>query len=176
MKGRPRKPLEDIQNYNFKKLAKTTKNPRERLRFLAFTHIQEGKTYADVAAIMKVAYKTVWDWSKKFTNEGLEGLRDKPGRGSKPNLPKNKQEAFREAVLQLGANRKGGRIRGKDIVDLLDKQFHVKSSLRSVYDTLQRVGLVWITGRSQHPKANLEAQEAFKKNLEKMSKQLCPKE
>jgi transposase len=52
----------------------------------------------------------------------------------------------------------------------------VKSSLRSVYNTLQRVGLVWITGRSQHPKANLEAQEAFKKTLEKMSKQRCQKE
>ncbi|MEK7339448.1 MAG: winged helix-turn-helix domain-containing protein [Candidatus Rhabdochlamydia sp.] len=176
MKGRPRKPLGNIQKYDFKKLAKTTKNPRERLRFLAFAHIQEGKTYADVAAFMKVAYKTVWDWTKKFTNEGLEGLRDRPGRGSKPNLPKDKQEAFREAVLQLGANRKGGRIRGKDIVELLDKQFHVKSSLRSVYDTLQRVGLVWITGRSQHPKANLEAQEAFKKISEKISKQLCLKE
>lgn len=176
MKGRPRKLLEDIHKHDFKKLAKTTKNPRERLRFLAFVHIQEGKSYADVAVIMKVAYKTVWDWTKKFTKEGLDGLRDKPGRGSKPNLPENKREAFREAVLKLGSDRKGGRIRGKDIVDLLDKQFHVKSSLRSVYDTLQRVGLVWITGRSQHPKANLEAQEAFKKTLKKMSKQLCPKE
>jgi transposase len=176
VKGRPRKPLKDIQKHDFKKLAKTTKNPRERLRFLAFAHIQEGKTYAEVANIMKVAYKTVWDWTKKFTNEGLEGLRDQPGRGSKPNLPKDKEEAFREAVLQLGANRKGGRIRGKDVVELLEKQFNVKSSLRSVYNTLQRVGLVWITGRSQHPKANLEAQEAFKKTLEKMSKQRCQKE
>jgi transposase len=79
-------------------------------------------------------------------------------------------------VLRLGANRKGGRIRGKDVVELLEKQFNVKSSLRSVYNTLQRVGLVWITGRSQHPKANLEAQEAFKKTLEKMSKQCCQKE
>ena len=176
MKGRPRKPLQDIQQHDFKKLAKTTKNPRERLRFLAFAHIQEGKTYAEVATIMKVFYKTVWDWTKKFTNEGLKGLRDRPGRGSKPNLPEDKQEAFREAVLQLGANRKGGRIRGKDIVELLEKQFNVKSSLRSVYDTLQRVGLVWITGRSQHPKADLEAQETFKKTSEKMSKQRCQKE
>lgn len=170
MKGRPRKQLKDIQQHDFKKLAKTTKNPRERLRFLAFAYIQEGKTYAEVARMMKVVYKTVWDWTKKFTSEGLEGLRDQPGRGSKPNLPEDKQEAFREAVLQLGANRKGGRIRGKEIVELLEKQFNVKSSLRSVYNTLQRVGLVWITGRSQHPKANLEAQEAFKKTLEKMSK------
>lgn len=176
MKGRPRKPLKDIQQHNFKKLAKTTKNPRERLRFLAFAHIQEGKTYAEVAAFMKVTYKTVWDWTKKFRNEGIEGLRDRSGRGSKPNLPKDKREAFREAVLQLGSNRKGGRIRGKDVAELLEKQFHIKSSLRSVYDTLQRVGLVWITGRSQHPKADLEAQEAFKKTSEKTSKQLCPKE
>lgn len=63
---------------------------------------------------MKVAYKRVWDWTKKFTSEGLKGLRDRPERGSKPNLPENRREAFREAVLQLGANRKGERIRGLD--------------------------------------------------------------
>lgn len=176
MKGRPRKPLEGIQQHDFNRLAKTTKNPRERLRFLAFAHIQEGKTYVEVATIMKVTYKTIWDWTKKFTNKGLEGLRDRPGRGCKPNLPETQREAFREAVLKLGANRKGGRIRGKDVAELLEKKFHVKSSLRSVYDTLHRIDLVWITGRSQHPKADLEAQETFKKTSKKISKKSSRKD
>ncbi|MFI0435987.1 MAG: winged helix-turn-helix domain-containing protein [Parachlamydiaceae bacterium] len=37
----------------------------------------------------------------------------------------------------------------------------------SLYRLLHRAGLSWMTGRSQHPKADLERQEAFKKTLKK---------
>jgi len=44
-------------------------------------------------------------------------------------------------------------------------KYGVDPSLRTVYDTLKRAELVWITGRSIHPKADLETQETFKKNF-----------
>ena len=176
MKGRRKKILDGLESHDFKQLARTAKKPRERLRFLAFAHIKEGKPYTEVASIMKVAYKTVMDWIKKYRSGGILGLRERSGRGSKPNLPAEQRAAFREAVLKLGADRTGGRIRGKDIVELLEKQFNITSSLRTVYDTLKRVDLVWITGRSQHPSSDLEAQEAFKKTSKKISKPLSQKE
>jgi transposase len=42
-------------------------------------------------------------------------------------------------------------------------KYGIDPSLATVYNTLKRADLVWITGRSIHPKADLEAQEAFKK-------------
>lgn len=168
MKGRKRSPLEKLADYNFIHLAKTTGKARERMRFLAFAHIQEGKTYAEVAKMVKVSYKTLMAWVKRFKQEGIEGLFDKPGQGNKPHLPAEQTEAFKEAVMKLRDERQGGRIRGKDIAELLEKQFNIQSSLRSVYDTLKRVDLVWITGRSIHPEADLQAQENFKKTLNNM--------
>lgn len=90
--------------------------------------------------------------------------RGKPGQG---NLPPEQVEAFKKAVIELRDERQGGRIRGKDIAELLEKQFNIQCSLRSVYDTLNRIDLVWITGRSIHPEADLQAQEDFKKTSNK---------
>lgn len=163
MRGRKAAPIEGIERYDFDKLANTEGNARERRRFVAFAHIREGKTFTKTAIAVRVKLRTLMNWVNRFKEEGLDGLKDKPGRGAKPLLPAEHREAFRRAVLELQENRKGGRIRGSDILELMKTKYGVNPSLRTVYDTLKRADLVWITGRSIHPKADLEAQEAFKK-------------
>jgi transposase len=166
MRGRKAARLEGVQQYDFDKLAKTEGSARERRRFVAFAHIREGKTFTETAIAVRVKLRTLMNWVKQFKTEGLEGLRDKPGRGAKPFLPVENRAAFRQAVLELQEKRVGGRIRGSDVLELMKTKYGVEPSLRTVYDTLKRAKLVWITGRSIHPKADLEAQETFKKTSE----------
>jgi transposase len=166
MRGRKAAQIEGIQRYDFDKLAKTEGNARERRRFVAFAHIREGKTFTETAIAVRVKLRTLMNWVKQFKAEGLEGLKDKPGRGAKPFLPVEHRAAFRQAVLELQEKRVGGRIRGSDVLELMKTKYGVDPSLRTVYDTLKGAELVWITGRSIHPKADLEAQEAFKKTSE----------
>ena len=163
MRGRKAAQIKGIQQYDFDKLAKTEGNARERRRFLAFAHIREGKTFTETAIAIRVKLRTLMNWIKQFKHEGIQGLKDKAGRGAKPFLPEEHRQAFRQAVLELQKNRVGGRIRGSDVLELMRMKYGVDPSLRTVYDTLKRAELVWITGRSIHPKADLEAQEAFKK-------------
>jgi len=161
--GRKRIVSEAINDFDFKKLFKTAAHPRERLRFLAFAHIKEGRSNTEIADILKVNRMTITDWIKKFNREGIDGLREKGGRGAHHKLPRTEEEAFRKAVLELQDKKKGGRIKGTDILRLMEEKFSVKCSLQSVYNTLQRVDLVWISGRSKHPKSDPQTQEAFKK-------------
>lgn len=163
MRGRKSKPLEGLNQYDFNHLLRREGNPRERRRYLAFAHLQEGKNFTEAAAMVKIKLRTLMNWVQKFRKKGIEGLQDQLGRGAKPHLPNELLEAFRQSVLELQANRKGGRIKGQDILKLMEEKFGVHPSRSSVYGTLKRADLVWITGRSQHPKANMEAQEAFKK-------------
>lgn len=168
MRGRKAEPLKDIEQYDFDKLSKTQGSSRERRRYLAFAHIQEGKSFVDAAIAVRVKLRSLMTWVKLFREKGIEGLRDQPGRGAKPYLPKEHQDAFREAVLELQKSRKGGRIRGKDVLKLMQQKYKINPSLSTVYNTLKNVDLVWITGRSIHPKADLQAQEDFKKTSKKM--------
>jgi putative transposase len=167
MRGRKPLPIEGIGDYCFEKLSKATRNARERIRYLAFAHLQDGRNFTEAALMVKVKLRTLMKWVKRFKESGIDGLKDQPGRGKKPHLPNEYFEAFRQSVLELQANRSGGRIKGKDVLELMQKKFGISPSRSSVYDTLKRAELVWITGRSQHPKSDPELQEAFKKTSKK---------
>ena len=167
MRGRKAETIKDITKYDFDKLSKTQGNPRERKRYLAFAHICDGKSFTEAAAAIRIKLRTLMNWVKRFREQGIEGLKDQPGRGSKPYLPEKEKAAFKQAVLELQKNRSGGRVRGSDVLELMKEKYKVEPTLSTVYNTLKRADLVWITGRSIHPKANVEAQENFKKNFEK---------
>jgi len=167
MRGRKAKQIEGIDQYDFDKLSKTEGTARERRRYLAFAHIRAGKNFTEAAAAIRVKLRSLMTWIALFRKHGIEGLKEKPGRGAKAFLPPEHEEAFRLAVLELQQNRVGGRVRGNDVLELMKKNYGVDPSLSTIYNTLKRIDLVWITGRSIHPKANIEEQEAFKKTLKK---------
>ena len=166
MRGRKAAQIERIEQYDFDKLAKTEGSPRERRRFMAFAHLREGKIFTEAAASVRVQLRSLMRGVKRFRTKGLEGLKDKTGRGAKSLIPSEHRVAFRQAVLELQEKRIGGRIRGKDVLELMQTKYGIDPTLKTVYNTLKKVDLVWITGRSIRPNADLEAQEALKKTSE----------
>lgn len=159
---------ETIDNHDFIRLVKSTSHPRERIRFLAFSHLQDGKTPTEVAQIVRVARNTVYYWLRCFREKGIEGLREQGGRGKKPLISEKEREAFRLAVLELQAGRSGGSIIGKDVLRLMEEKYGIKCSLKSAYNHLKLASLVWISPRSRHPNSDLKKQEEFKKNSKNM--------
>lgn len=170
MRGRKSKPLKGLNEYNFENLLNTEGNARERRRYLAFAHLRDGRSFTEAAMMVKIKLRTRMNWVQNFRKKGIEGLKDQPGRGAKPHLSSDRLEAFRQSVLELQAGRQGGRIKGRDVLQLMEEKFGIQISRSSTYDTLKRADLVWITGRSQHPKTKIEDQEAFKKTLGKKYK------
>jgi len=156
---------EDIFDYDFSLLAKRSKHPRERIRLLAFAHLKDGKSVQEAAKAVKVTRNAVYTWLRAFRNAKLDGLKEKKGRGAKLKLPISEHEAFREAVLKLQENRSGGRLKGQEILELMQKEFGITCTQRSVYNHLKRANIVWVSARSKHPKGDLEKQKEYKKNF-----------
>ena len=50
---------ENFSKYNFVALSKKEPNPKNRLRLIAMSHIQDGKTLKVVASYVKVHWKSV---------------------------------------------------------------------------------------------------------------------
>jgi hypothetical protein len=66
----------------------------------------------------------------------------------KRKIPKEQEELFRASILESQANRKGGRIRGSDVLTLMKEKLGVDCSLDTAYESLKRANFVWITSRS----------------------------
>ena len=46
--------------------------------------LADGVTITDIAAAVGMSRHHIYKWVQRFVQQGLEGLRDKPGRGHRP--------------------------------------------------------------------------------------------
>jgi transposase len=151
-----------IQSFDFLATYKVERDAKIRVKLLALQHLQSGKSASEVADIVFYDQRTVKTWLELFVEFDYEGLIEKEGRGRKPRLPKLEEENFIDKIDELQQSRKGGRITAHDIQTLLAEEFDCCYTLPGVYTLLDRLNIVWITGRSKHPKNSQEAIEQFK--------------
>jgi transposase len=119
------------------------------------------------ARMLKVLPRTVIGWVSKFRKNRIDGLKEQGGRGRKRSLEKDDEKVIGAMVEEMQSKREGGRIRGQDVHEMIKNCYGLNLSNGSLYRVLHRAGLSWITGRSQHPKADPKKQENFKKTLKK---------
>ena len=77
-----------------------TASQQEGLRARIVLRRAEGSREAEVAGALGVSLTTVSTWSRRFELHGLEGLRDRPGRGRKPSLAADKVRQVITRVVQ----------------------------------------------------------------------------
>jgi transposase len=98
----------DITSEERSKLRQRVGSPttaqRDALRARIVLLRAEGRREADVAKAVGVSINTVSLWSKRFEKNGLEGLRDEPGRGRKSWLA---PEKIRKVITQVTQPPKG---------------------------------------------------------------------
>ena len=162
-----------LQGYDFKKLYKHERSPEVRIRLLCLAHMQDGRSYQETADMLKLNISTTKRLIRRFAAEGLDGLRNKPGRDRKRKVPENQNDKLKKIVLNMQDKCNGGRVIGKDIQNVMSKEFNAKYTLTTVYNTLHRIGCVWITARSKHPKSSIDEQQDFKKTLNQMLNSVC---
>ncbi|MCK5345887.1 MAG: helix-turn-helix domain-containing protein [Candidatus Heimdallarchaeota archaeon] len=155
----------DFAKHNFLERSRREANPRNRLRLLAMSHLQDGKTLSAVADAVKVHWKTVQAWIKRFREDGFAGLLESPRSGAPKRLNEDQENFIKNKIESLSKNSTGGYITGKDLHEMLCKQMQANCCLRTVYNALHRLNFSWITARSKHEHGNSEIQEKYKKTL-----------
>jgi transposase len=154
-----------VGSFDFVSNIKKESNGRMRTRLLALQNLKEGKKVVDICSHLKIARDRVRAWAKRFVSDGVDGLRELPGRGRKSKLLEHQKIAVAEFIEEKAKSNTGGRIFGKDIVSFISTTFGKKYSETSAYNLMHELGFGWITSRSIHPRCDKTAQEDFKKNL-----------
>ena len=155
--------MNNLDNTDFKSLAKKQKSVQMKMRLLALSHFQEGHSRTQIAKFLKVSRTSVNRWVQVYLEEGLAGLEEKPRSGRPAFLTETQREQLAKFIESNAKNPDGGRLTGADIHAYIIKEFGKHYHSDSVYYLLKRMGFSWITSRSRHPKQSDEIQEDFKK-------------
>lgn len=147
------------------KAVKRETEERVRKRLQGLSLLKQGWKVCDVAAAMLVTPRAIENWVHRYNREGKQGLQEKPKKGAPVKLT-NPVDFCRR--LDAGAQVQTDQIstfHGKDIQRILKEEYGVQYALSGVYCLLHRLGYSSLKPRPCHAKADLLAQEAFKKTL-----------
>ena len=85
--------LDDLARTALERTPKTSSNHALRLRCQVVLLKATGRTSQDVGQVVGLCQVSVNSWVKRYGQEGIEGLKTKPGRGRKPLLSVAQDEA-----------------------------------------------------------------------------------
>jgi transposase len=118
------------------------------------------------------SFKQITNWVHRFDEEGLEGLRDKPGRGRKPLLSSEQRTQLtkliaEESPLNYGYN--SDTWTGPLLIDWITNHFNITYKKAQIYNIIKSLGFSYQKSKGIYPEADPEAQQKFKDNLKKTS-------
>ncbi len=152
-----------LDEHDFGELAKTESKARARTRLYILHQYRIGNTSEAIANNLSINIETVRRTRRRYQAFGLDSLYDKPRSGRNSKLAPEHTDSFKQLIVDTQAKRGGGRLTGQDIQKLAYEHYQVNYSVNGIYELLARMGMTWISARSQHPQADINAQEAFKK-------------
>ena len=146
-------------------LVRTEKDGRIRQRLRAMKFISLGQTIPQAAKRMDIAERPLRKWLHRLNKRGPSGLCDAPRSGQPPKINTKQIEKFKRRIRQ-GVTEQDNvcSLRGKDLQQILQKEFKTQYSLGGTYFLLHRLGFSCLCPRQQHPQADIEAQRTFKKS------------
>lgn len=108
----------------------------------------------------------------RFEKEGIDGLRDKEGRGRKPKLTPTQMQRLgelldEESPTDYGYNTE--RWTGPLLIDWIDKEFGVHYERAHIYNLIAKLGFSYQKAKGIYPEADPAEQQAFKETLKKNS-------
>jgi transposase len=155
----------DLTPAQLRAAAGKAKDARAARRMLAIALVLEGVDRTTAATSCGMDRQTLRDWVHRYNAEGLAGLTNRRSPGRKPLLTPEQQAAFKARVEAGPDPATDGvvRWRRKDLQRWLETSLKVEMHERTVGKKLRALGYHRLSVRPRHPKADPEAQEAFKK-------------
>ena len=108
-----------LDDDDFVALAKAQSNKSIYQRLMMLAYLKEGMSKAQVSRLTLTAPDRVYAWLKRFREQGMEGLRDKPRSGRPSLLDRSAYDALQQKIEDSQSALSGGRLRGEAIIRLI---------------------------------------------------------
>ena len=161
-----------LQTYPLASLEETYKQERdarvkERVQIILF--LKEKESYREISSRLRITIGLITYWKKRFERNGIEGLKDKKGRGRKSDLDKNQLKEISSAI-DKGIQMKDGYKRGyktKDVREFIQDKFRINYTIRNCFKILRRLGYNLKVPRPRNKSRNQNSVDEFKEQFKK---------
>ncbi len=109
---------------------------RQRAHFLILAC--QGAKVKELMKIFKVSHKTIYNWINRWELEGMVGLYNKPGRGTKRTFNSEQESIIREWALQEPRQL-------KLVLDKVKKEWGIEVSTETIKRILKRLSMTQST-------------------------------
>lgn len=140
------------------------------VRLHAVYQIANGSVSRDLENMYNVSFKSVCNWVHEFNKNGIEGLKDKPKSGRKPQLAQEEFEAIKSVLLNekpSDYNYNTATWTGPILIDYISKKYGVTYKKAQIYNIMKSMGLTYQKGKGAYPEADIAKRQEFAEELKK---------
>jgi transposase len=143
------------------------------IRLYAIYQVSLGQPTRKLEDLYNTSFKQITNWVHQFEREGIEGLKDKGGRGRKPKLQSGqltelKALLLKESPIDHGFNT--ATWTGPILIQWIKKQYGFEYKKAQIYNIIKSLGFSYQKGKGIFPEADKQKQETFKEGLKKTAR------
>lgn len=129
-----------------KKLLNTNDAYTVGIRLYMVYLVALGYSSRRLSELHNISFKQITNWVHRFEKEGVEGLKDKKGRGRRSNLSNEQLERIKSLVINEKPSDYGYQSvkwTGPLLAQWIDKEYGLTYQKAQVYNLLEKVGIVF---------------------------------
>jgi transposase len=116
------------------------------IRLYLVYQVSLGHSSRQLAEIHNISFKQITTWVHRFEEQGVDGLRNRKGRGRKSQLSKTQMQRIKRLVLKESPADHGyeqSRWTGPLLADWIEINYEIKYERAQIYNLLRKLGIVF---------------------------------
>lgn len=142
------------------------------IRLYAVYQVALGQPSRKLEDLYNTSFKQITNWVHRFEKEGVDGLRDKEGRGRTHRLSEDQRKGIAQLLKEdpqaHGYN--SATWTGPMLIEWIAKQYNVSYKKAQIYNIIKSLGYSYQRGKGIFPEVSVEKQEAFKEAIKKTAR------
>ena len=168
--GRPVRQIKGYSSSEIRSLFNKEDKYKTGLRLYAVYQVSLGQSSRKLEELYNTSHNQILNWVSRFEKEGIEGLKDKEGRGRKSRLTPDQRESLSlllttKTPLDYGYN--GSTWTGPLLTDWIKNKWGISYKKTQIYNIIKSLGFSYQKSKGYYPEADKERQEQFKEALKK---------
>jgi transposase len=140
------------------------------VRLYAVYQVSIGQPSRKLEELYNTSFKQITNWVHRFEKEGIDGLRDKPGRGRTARLNEVQRNRIADLLTKespAGHGYNTATWTGPLLIEWIAKNYGLVYKKAHIYNIIKSLGFTYQKGRGLFPETDTQKQETFKAALKK---------